>query len=101
MLDFASGAVAAGRTTVAAAAAGRLSGLVHLDEDRRRSRTIAGRRANLELWVRDALKLEQEGRDAILGSQAPLGELLAVPSASRLEGIAASLLDAYDFVRLR
>lgn len=101
MFYFLSGATAAGKSTVSRAVAARLPRLVQVEEDARLSRTSGERRANLELWIQDALEHERHGRDVILGSQSPLGELLASPSATRLEGIAACLLDAHDFVRLR
>ena len=100
MLYFVSGATASGKSSVTKAVAGRLPNLVQFEEDSRLSRTTDERRANLELWIRDALELEREGQDVILGSHSPLGELLAVASAPKLEGIAPMLLDAHDYVRL-
>ena len=101
MLYFVSGGTAAGKSSVTKAVAEQRSDLIQFEEDDRLSQTTDERRSNLELWVQDALELEREGVDAILGSQSPLGELLAVESAPKLEGIAPCLLDAHDLVRLR
>lgn len=99
MLYFVSGATASGKSTVTRAVAERFPDLIQFEEDRRPSRTTDERRANLELWLRDALELERDGKDVILGSHSPLGELLAAASAPELEGIAPCLLDVHDFVR--
>ena len=55
-------------------------------------------RAN-EQWVVRALEYESEGVDLLLAGQTPMGELLATPSASRLEAISACLLDVDDATR--
>jgi hypothetical protein len=55
----------------------------------------------LEEWVQLALSHQQEGRDLLLTSHSPLGELLACPSAIRLAGISACLLDCSDQVRIQ
>ena len=100
MLYLISGAVAAGKSSVARAVANRLPRLVQLEEDRRPVTTTEERIAAIELWIQDALDVEAGGEDAVLGTQSPLGEVLASPSAIRLEGIAPCLLDAHDFVRM-
>ena len=43
---------------------------------------------------------KQDGTDLLLAGQAPLGELLAAPSAPALDGVAACLLDCDDETRL-
>jgi hypothetical protein len=53
-----------------------------------------------ETWVRRALDRQAEGADLLLAGQTPLGELLATPSASRLDGISACLLDCDDETRI-
>lgn len=53
-------------------------------------------RAN-EQWVQRALAADG---DVVLAGQTPLGELLATPSASQLDAIAACLLDCDDTERL-
>ncbi len=52
-----------------------------------------------ELWVQQALRYQKRGQDLILFGQTPLGELLATPSSTRLDGIAACLLDCEETVR--
>jgi hypothetical protein len=100
VLYLISGAVAAGKTTIARSVADRLPNLVLLEEDRRPATTGEERLSNLEQWIEDALALEAKGKDAVFGSQSPLGEVLASPRAVDLEGIAPCLLDAHDFVRM-
>jgi hypothetical protein len=53
-----------------------------------------------EQWVRRALDCQGQGIDLLLAGQTPLGELLAVPSATRLEAISACLLDCDDATRI-
>lgn len=100
MLYLISGATAAGKSSVSRAVAARLPDLVPFEEDRRQATTTEERRTNLELWIEDALDLEAAGKDVVFGTQSPLGELLASPGATRLEGIAPCLLDAHDYVRM-
>ena len=56
-------------------------------------------RAN-EHWVRRALGYQEEGADLLLAGQTPFGELLAAPSAPRLEAISACLIDCADETRV-
>ena len=56
-------------------------------------------RAN-ERWVCRALDSEAEGTDLLLAGQNRYGELLAAPSALRLEAISACLIDCDDETRL-
>lgn len=100
MLYLISGAAASGKTTISKAVADRVPELAFLEEDERLAETGEGRLSNLELWIEDALTLEARGKDAVFGSQSPLGELLASPRAIELEGIAPCLLDAHDLVRM-
>jgi hypothetical protein len=53
-----------------------------------------------ERWIERALGCQEQGIDLVLAGQTPFGELLASPSASRLEAISACLLDCSDDVRL-
>jgi hypothetical protein len=55
-------------------------------------------RAN-ERWLHRALDHQAEGADLLLAAQTPFGELLAAPSASRLEAISACLIDCDDETR--
>ncbi|MFI7136027.1 hypothetical protein ACIBQ1_61015 [Nonomuraea sp. NPDC050153] len=57
------------------------------------------RTRTLELWVRRALEYQDQGIDLLLTGQSPLGEVLAVPSAPLLDGIAVCLVDTTDDVR--
>jgi hypothetical protein len=57
------------------------------------------RQAANETWLCRALEYQAEGTDMLLAGQTSLGELLATPSAPRLDGIAACLLDCTDETR--
>jgi hypothetical protein len=61
---------------------------------------MAWRRGANERWVQRALDYQATGVDVVLAGQTPFGELLATPSADKLEGIAACLLDCDDEVRI-
>ena len=100
MLYLISGAIAAGKSTTGRALARRVEDLVYLEEDSRAVTDTEGRMANLELFVEDALELQAQGKDAVFGTQAPLGEVLASPRAIELDGIAPCLLDLHDHVRM-
>jgi hypothetical protein len=100
MLYLLSGATASGKSTISRLVASRIPDLVSFEEDRRPVSATADRFANLDLWIGDALAEEAEGKDVIFGSQAPLGELLASPRATELEGIAPCLLDVQDYERV-
>lgn len=52
----------------------------------------AWRHGAIEHWVRRALEEQHKGGHLLLCGQVPLGELLAAPSADRLEGIAGCVL---------
>lgn len=45
-----------------------------------------------EFWVRRALEYQERGTDVLAAGQAPLGEVLAAPSAPLLDGIAMCLV---------
>lgn len=57
------------------------------------------RHAAIESWVQHALAAQHAGGDLLLCGQVPIGELLAAPSADRLEGIAVCLLHCSPAVR--
>ena len=99
MLYLLSGSSASGKKTIARAVAERLPQLSGHHDNEKVSENGGERLANLDLWVEDAIRLERQGIDLILGAQSPLGELLAAPRAIELEGIAPCLLDCHDFVR--
>ena len=100
MLFVISGAAAAGKTTICKAVAERIEDLVLLEEDKLPASTGEERLDNLSYWIDEALSIERDGRNAVLGTQAPLGEVLASPRAVELEGIAPCLLDVHDFARM-
>ncbi|MDQ6773418.1 MAG: hypothetical protein M3024_10575 [Candidatus Dormibacteraeota bacterium] len=95
------GASAAGKTTALGTARDRLRDVEVRDFDEigvpEHADGLWRLRAN-ERWVRHAIA---STRHLMLSGQTPLGELLASPSADRLDGIAACLLDCHDVVRIR
>jgi len=92
VLLYLTGSSCSGKTTIAFAAVRRFPDLaVHdVDEDG------APRDATSEFWVRRALEYQQRGIDMLVAGQAPLGEVLAAPSAPLLDGIAVCLVDVAD-----
>jgi hypothetical protein len=54
-----------------------------------------------QLWLDRVLENQAQGRDTLLAGQTPLGELLACPRATQLDGIAACLIDCSDEARRR
>lgn len=58
------------------------------------------RQRTLEGWVQVALEHQVHGRDVLLAAPTPFGEVLASPSADRLDGIAALLVDVDDWERI-
>jgi hypothetical protein len=53
-----------------------------------------------EYWLQQALVHQAEGRDTIILGGARLGEILASPSAPKVNGISVCLLDCGDVVRI-
>ena len=103
MLFLLFGSSAAGKTFALHALRDRVPGLAIHDFDEigvpPGADTVWRHRAN-EKWVRRALDYEAEGTDVLLAGQTPFGELLATPSASRLEAISACLIDCDDDTRV-
>lgn len=60
----------------------------------------AWRHRRNELWVQRVLAYQAAGVDVVLAGQTPFGELLASPSADKLDGVVACLLDCDDEVRI-
>ena len=58
----------------------------------------AWRQRDLQRWVRHAIDIEEDGTDLVLTGQSPIGELLAVPEANRLD-LAVCLIDLADDAR--
>jgi hypothetical protein len=102
MLILISGAPAVGK----AALANHFSGKIEKTECRNSAdipvKTGTERREVLEEWVKIALEAQDEGKDFVLfsQSQSPFGELLACPSAIKLNGISCLVLDCHDSVRV-
>ena len=103
MLLTVAGSSCSGKTTTARACAG-LDRLVVHDFDEigvPSTADVVWRQRSLEHWLRRALDHQRRGLDVLLLGQSPLGEVLAAPSAVRLDGIAACLVDVDDEERLR
>jgi hypothetical protein len=103
MLFLLFGSSGAGKTVTLHALRGRVANLAVHDFDEIEVPTGADtawrHRAN-EDWLGRALDYQAEGTDLLLAGQVPFGELLAAPSATRLEAISACLLDCDDETRL-
>ncbi|MFJ2626892.1 hypothetical protein ACIO6T_26570 [Streptomyces sp. NPDC087532] len=102
MLFKLTGSSCSGKTTLAYAAAGRLRQTVVHDFDELgvpEGADLHWRHRMTEMWVRRALEYQDRGIDVLLTGQSPLGEVLAVPSAPLLDGIAVCLVDVADEVR--
>jgi hypothetical protein len=95
MLLYLTGSSCSGKTTLASAAARKFPGLAVHDVDE----PGATRDAPSEYWIRRTLEYQRCGSDMLLAGQAPLGEILAAPSAPLLDGIALCLVDVADDVR--
>ena len=97
------GSSAAGKTVALDELRGRVTNLAVHDFDEidvpPGADTAWRHRANEE-WIGRALEPQSRGTDVLLAGQTPLGELLAAPSAVRLEGISACLLDCEDAARI-
>ncbi len=100
MFFLVSGAAASGKSTVAKNLPSRVENLVCHDYDEKRVADEYTRCRQLEEWVQLALGHQQEDKDFLLASHSPLGELLACPSARKLAGISACLLDCSDPTRI-
>jgi hypothetical protein len=100
MFFLISGAAAAGKSTLVKNLPARLANLACHDMDEKWAATEFLRCQHLEEWVQLALQRQAQGQDFLLVSQSPLGELLACPSAPKLAGIAACLLDCSDMLRV-
>lgn len=98
MLFSLTGASGAGKSTVLAHLAGTDWGasvrLVEFDSiGVPADADTAWRHGAIETWVQRALDAQDAGEHMLLCGQVPMGELLAAPSADRLDGVAVCLLD--------
>lgn len=103
MLFLLFGSSAAGKTFALDALRGRVDDLTLHDFDEigvPPDADTAWRHHANERWVQRALEYQEHGTDLLLAGQTPVGELLAAPSASRLEAISACLLDCDDATRI-
>jgi hypothetical protein len=97
------GSSAAGKTFALDALNGRVAGLAIHDFDEigvPAGANTGWRHRAIEQWVSRALDYQAEGTDLLLAGQTPFGELLAAPSASRLNAISACLIDCDDETRV-
>ena len=99
MLYILSGAAASGKSTMIKLLKPELKDAECYDYDDIPVSTAEERCLAAEEWIKKALKAQEEGKDFILATHSPLGELLACPSAIELNGISPCLLDCNDFVR--
>ena len=102
MLLVLTGSSCSGKSTLAFAVADRLHRVAVHDFDEVGVPAGADRgwrNRTTELWVRRALEYQGRGIDLLLTGQSPLGEILAVPSAPLLDGIAVCLVDVAGEVR--
>jgi hypothetical protein len=98
------GSSCSGKSTLAFAVADRFDRLaVHDSDESGVPRTFPPhwRNHNTEEWICRALDYQADGVDLLLTGQAPLGEVLAAPSAPLLDAIAVCLVDVRDDDRRR
>lgn len=103
MLFLLFGSSAAGKTVTLDALRGRVARLAVHDFDEiavPAGADTAWRHRATEEWVRRALAYQADATDLLLAGQIPIGELLAAPSAPKLDAVAACLLDCDDETRL-
>jgi hypothetical protein len=96
------GSSAAGKTTALEGLRVRMPDLaVHdFDELEPPPRATQGwRHTANEEWLQRAIAYQEVGRDIVLCGQTPFGELLATPSATKINGISACLIDCDDATR--
>lgn len=104
MLLTLTGSSCSGKSTLAFAVAARLDRVAVHDSDESgvpRDPSPHWRNHNTEAWIRRALDYQAQGIDLLLTGQAPLGEILAAPSAPLLDGLAVCLVDVSDEQRRR
>jgi len=99
MFYLITGAAASGKSTMSKLLKRELREVHCHDSDEIMVMTEKERCEALETWIERAFKAQEEGKDFLLAAHSPLGEFLASPSAIKLDGISACLLDCNDFVR--
>jgi energy-coupling factor transporter ATP-binding protein EcfA2 len=100
MLFLLSGSNSSGKSTLARALDGRVPDpamheLGELAETPWQRGAVSWRRDLMEPWLDRVVAYEAEGRDVLL-TEVVLGEVLAAPSATRVDGFAACLVDCDD-----
>ena len=100
MLFLISGAAATGKKSVVRILKDKLEKFECHDFNETPVKDGISRRIVNEEWVQKALVAQENGNDFLLSAQSPFGELLACPSAIKLDGIKCYLLDCHDFVRV-
>ncbi len=100
MLFLISGAAATGKKSVVRILKDKLENIECHDFNETPVKDGTNRRIVLEDWVQKALKAQKNGKNFLISAQSPFGELLACPSAIKLDGIKCCLLDCHDFVRV-
>jgi len=101
MFFLVSGAMASGKSTVVKGLPSQLENIICHDYDEKNVVDEYTRCQQLEDWIQLALTYQQKGQDFLLTSHSPLGELLACPSARKLAGISACLLNCSDPTRIQ
>jgi energy-coupling factor transporter ATP-binding protein EcfA2 len=96
------GSSGSGKTTLLEAVRGVVERLALHDFDEigvPEDATTAWRHEANERWLQRVLAYQADDVDTLLAGQTPLAEILAAPSAHRLAGLAACLLDCDDAAR--
>lgn len=103
MLFVLTGSAGSGKSTALRELSGRRDDLAVFDFDDLRPPADATQswwQRQIDDRVTWAVAEQAHGKDTVLAGWLTVGEVLAVPSAARLEGVAACLLDCSDDVRL-
>jgi len=99
MFFLISGAPATGKSSVVKSLKDKLGNFDCHESDEIMVETGTQRRVSNEEWISKALEAQTKGNDFLLSTQSPFGEILACPSAIKLNGIKCCLLDCNDFIR--
>jgi len=102
MLFVLTGSSAAGKSAVLPALAARVESVETHDFDELgvpRGASRQWRQEATEEWTKRVVASHADGRDTLIAGQTPIGEWLAVPSATELDGVAVCLLDVSDRIR--
>ncbi|MCI0388907.1 MAG: hypothetical protein MOB07_09105 [Acidobacteria bacterium] len=103
MLYFITGASGSGKTACLEALRRRRPDVIWHDFDEvgvPPNADKAWRQRTTEHWLQKAIQYQTQRRDTAVSGGAIYGEILACPSAPRIDSIAVCLLDCYDVVRI-